>query len=78
MKRRRPWQVGDVVIVWPSGYEHTWVGAVVTGVDDGPRPGVSLHLAATTNGVDTAYATHDELVLATEAEFAARLATPPT
>lgn len=70
------WQVGDLVIVWPSGPNYEWVAAEVTGVDVGPQRGVALRLACYVNGINTAYATHDELVRAVQDAFEARLGEP--
>jgi hypothetical protein len=64
--RRKHWEVGDnVSVVLPDksrrrgqGYAHVNAPGVVVAVD--PK-GVHVRLMITVNGLDTCYATHDEL-----------------
>jgi hypothetical protein len=63
------WRVGDrCIVALPNRHAVLRAGLVdvlaeVTGVDDGPRPGVSVRFIEprTLNGLSTCYATHREL-----------------
>lgn len=55
------WKIGDRVSLCPNGRESSRDSATVIGVDNGSRPGVEVRLDHSVAGIDTAYATHDEL-----------------
>jgi len=58
------WRVGDRVQLWlpdKGRRRDQLVTGTVTGVDDGPRPGVRVELDREVNGVTDCYATHREL-----------------
>lgn len=58
------WQPGDRVSLCPNGNESNRVSAIVVGVDEPGLPrGVRVRFDRLVNGVDNAYATHDELTL---------------
>lgn len=58
------WRVGDVVSLCPNGNESNRVTATVTGIDEpGLIRGVRVQFHEERNGVDNAYASHNELTL---------------